>query len=177
MLTQKNITHKNFIQNFHPKNFTQKKCSLKKCSPNKFSSKKIFTQNFFRTNKFFTESVKLVSWSNETSPQVSKSLKLDSSTTGTSVSSQTWRRQIMWQRQGSQIAEAPGEESLPNRSSCFSSSRFAFSGPFQLFSDQGLEVVRRIVAREEHRLAAYIEVLSNRTSFYKEPIDIHCNHL
>jgi len=30
-------------------------------------------------------------------------------------------------------------------------SRFAFSGPFQLFSEQGLEVVRRIVAREEHR--------------------------
>ena len=29
--------------------------------------------------------------------------------------------------------------------------RFAFSGPFQLFSDQGLEVVRSIVAREQHR--------------------------
>jgi len=30
-------------------------------------------------------------------------------------------------------------------------SRFAFSGPFHLLSDQGLEVVRSIVAREQHR--------------------------
>ena len=31
------------------------------------------------------------------------------------------------------------------------SGRFAFSGPFQLLSEEGLRVVRSIVAREEHR--------------------------
>ena len=33
------------------------------------------------------------------------------------------------------------------------SGRFAFSGPFQLLSEEGLRVVRSIVAREEHRSA------------------------
>ena len=35
-------------------------------------------------------------------------------------------------------------------------SQFAWSGPFQLLSDEGLRVVRSIVSREKHRLASRI---------------------
>ena len=34
-------------------------------------------------------------------------------------------------------------------------SSFAYSGPFQLLSEQGLQVVRNILKREEHRLVCY----------------------
>ena len=47
-------------------------------------------------------------------------------------------------------------------------SRFAFSGPFQLFSDQGLEVVKNIVAREEHRFGwSFIFTVSTDLSYSK----------
>ena len=44
------------------------------------------------------------------------------------------------------------------------SGRFAFSGPFQLLSEEGLRVVRSIVAREEHRSAGI--VLQQTLSFF-----------
>ena len=47
-------------------------------------------------------------------------------------------------------------------------SRFAFSGPFQLFSEQGLEVVKNIVAREEHRFGwSFIFTVSTDLSYSK----------
>ena len=45
------------------------------------------------------------------------------------------------------------------------SGRFAFSGPFQLLSEEGLRVVRSIVAREEHRSAPDI-MICNRTCLH-----------
>ena len=44
------------------------------------------------------------------------------------------------------------------------SGRFAFSGPFQLLSEEGLRVVRSIVAREEHRSTTKTLFLYSRTS-------------